>query len=446
MLQHSAAACLALLATTAIPASAAPYMIIGTTKNPAPTRRASRSSIQPASDTVLIVDLAKPEEPKIVATLKLENSIVGPPANLAISPNGSIALVANSMTVVEDNGARKMVPTDKLFVIDMKANPPKLAQTVTVGKQPSGLSFSPKGDMALVCNRADGTISVLKIDGTNVTQTGTVQISPGVSQVVFTPDGKHALALKSPDNKVAVLDVDGDKVTYNKLDIPTYPFPYNIVVSPDGKLAITADNGNGGSSDGSLDAATVIDLEGPHPHAIAHVTVGDAPEGLAMSPKGNLAAVLNVDGSNTKQAWFYHPTGSVTILRIQGKTVTPIKTVEVGAFPEPMAFSPDGRYIYVGNYADQDLSILKVDGTDVTNTGKRFKCQVAIRHRCAWGPDDRRFRSVPHRLHLREVDRQRAQFQLHAGGLALHAGRGADDVGVQGRGGAISVAATTATL
>ena len=49
----------------------------------------------------------------------------------------------------------------------------------------------------------------------------------------FTPDGKHALAVKSPDNHVAMLDVDGDKVTYNKLELPTYLFPYNVVVSPD---------------------------------------------------------------------------------------------------------------------------------------------------------------------------------------------------------------------
>ena len=367
-----AIACLALLAAV-MPAGAAPYMIVGNDEKPG-TDAQGKPMVNPTgSDTVVIFDLANPEEPTVAATLKLENSIVGPPVNLAIAPNGSIALVADSMTVAEDSGTRKMVPTDKLFVIDMKANPPKLAQTLTLGKQPSGLSFSPKGDMALVANRADGTISVLKIDGANVTQTDTVAIGPGVSHVVFTPDGKRALALKSPDNKVALLDIDGDKVSYNKLDIPTYPFPYNIVVSPDSKLAITADNGNGGSSDGNLDAATVIDLEGAHPHAIAHVTVGDAPEGLAISPKGDLAAVLNVDGSNFKQAWFYHPNGSVTVLHIQGKTVTPIATVEVGAFPEPIAFSPDGRYLYVGNYADQDFSILKVDGTNVTNTGKRLK-------------------------------------------------------------------------
>jgi DNA-binding beta-propeller fold protein YncE len=373
MLKHAAVAGLALLATTALPAGAAPYMIVGNDEKPG-TDAQGKPIVNPTgNDTVVIFDLANPEEPKAVATLKLENSIVGPPTNLDIAPDNSIALVADAMTVVEDGGTRKLVPTDKLFVIDLKANPPKLAQTVTVGKQPSGLSISPKGDMALVANRADGTISVLKIDGTSVTPTDTVQIAPGVSHVVFTPDGKHALALKSPDNKVAVLDIDGGKVSYNKLDIPTYPFPYNIVVSPDSKLALTADNGGGGSSDGNADAVTVIDLEGAHPHAIAHVTVGDAPEGLAMSPKGNVAAALNVDGSNMKQAWFHHPNGSVTVLAIQGKTVTPTATIEVGAFPEPMGFSPDGRYLYVGNYADQDFSILKVDGTSVTNTGKRFK-------------------------------------------------------------------------
>ena len=354
-------------------AHAAPFMIVGDDEKPG-TDAQGKPVVNPTgNDAVLIVDLAKPEEPKIVASLPLENSIIGPPTNLDISPNGSIALVADSMTVAEDNGVRKVVPTDQVFVIDMKANPPKLVDTLHLGKQPSGLSFNAKGDMALVCNRAEGTISVLKIDGTKVTSIGTVAIGTMVSQVVFTPDGKHALAVKSLDNKVAVLDVNGDTVTYNKVDVVTYPFPYNVVVSPDGKLAITADNGGGGSSDGSMDVATVVDLEGAHPHGIKHITVEDAPEGLAMAPNGKFAVVVNVNGSNAPQAWYYHKTGSVTVLKISGKTVTPIKTVQVGALPEAVMISPDSRYIYVGNFLDKDFSILKVNGTDVTDTGKRFK-------------------------------------------------------------------------
>jgi DNA-binding beta-propeller fold protein YncE len=373
MLKQAAVAGVALFAVAAAPAGAAPYMIVGNDEKPGTDAQGKSIVNATGNDTVVIFDLANPEDPKVLVSLKLENSVVGPPVNLAISPDNSIALVADSMTVSEENGVRKLTPTDKLFVIDLKANPPKLAQTVTVGRQPSGLSISPKGDMALVANRGDGTISVLKIDGTTVTQTGTLPISPGVSHVEFTPDGKHALALKSPENKVALLDIDGDKVSYNKLDIPTYAFPYNVVVSPDSKLALTADNGNNGSSDGSLDAVTVIDLAAAHPHAIAHVTVGDAPEGLAISPKGNVAAALNVDGSNLKGQWFYHPNGSVTVLSIQGKAVSPVGTVEVGALPEGIAFTPDGRYLYVGNFIDQDVSILKVDGTSITDTGKRFK-------------------------------------------------------------------------
>ena len=60
----------------------------------------------------------------------------------------------------------------------MKTDPPKLAATITGGKQPSGLSFSPDGKMALVANRGDNSISVLSVNGTDVKITDTVQM-PG---------------------------------------------------------------------------------------------------------------------------------------------------------------------------------------------------------------------------------------------------------------------------
>jgi len=40
---------------------------------------------------------------------------------------------------------------------------------------------------------------------------------------------------------------------------------------------------------------------------------------------------------------------------------------------EGVVFSRDGKYIYVGNFLDRDVSILKVDGTKVVNTGKTLK-------------------------------------------------------------------------
>src|SRR6201992_1564238 len=140
-------------------AQAKPFMIVGIDEKVTWDDAGKTVLAAPGKDSVLIVDLANPEEPKIVATLPLENSVVGPPVNVDIDPNGSIALVANSVDVVKDGDALKQVPNNKIFVIDMKVNPPKLAATVTGGKQPSGLNFSPDGKMALVANRADNLVS-----------------------------------------------------------------------------------------------------------------------------------------------------------------------------------------------------------------------------------------------------------------------------------------------
>jgi len=371
MMPKLAAAVAAVLSLNA--AHAAPFMIVGDDAKVA-FGSDGKTTVSPAgNDAVLIVDVANPLEPKIVATLPLKNSVVGPPVNLDIAPNGSIALVADSMDVTKDGDKYKQVPDNKIYVIDLKANPPKLAATVTGAAQPSGLSISPAGNLALVANRAGKSISVLSINGTDVKLVGTVDMGDEVSAVVFTPDGKHALASKASANKVALLDVDGDKVTYAKRDFLTGLFPYNVVVSPNGAIALTADNGNNGTSDGNVDTVSVIDLTEPV-HVIDHVTVADSPEGLAVSPKGNLAVAVDATGSNhPKSDWYYHPHGVVTVLKVDGKKVTRLNEIEVGALPEAVAFTPDGKYIYVGNYSDRDFSILRVDGTKVTDTGKRFK-------------------------------------------------------------------------
>jgi len=355
-------------------AYAKPFMIVGIDEKVTWDDEGKTVLAAPGKDSVLIVDLANPEDPKIVATLPLANSVVGPPVNLDIDPSGSVALVADSVDVVKDGEALKQVPDNKIFVIDLKANPPKLAATVTGGKQPSGLSFSPTGKMALVANRADNSISVLSVNGTDVKVTDTISFPDSVAHVIFTPDGKHALVARFPAHKVSVLDVVGDKVTYNKVDLPTGQWPYNVVVTPNSKIALTSDNGNSGASDGSVDTTSVIDLEANPPRIIDRVVVGDGPEGLAMSPKGDLAVAAILRGSNgNKKSFFYNKHGSLAILTIDGKKVTKTQDIEVGGLPEAVVFTPDSKYLLAGNYMDQDFSILKVNGTKVTDTGKHFK-------------------------------------------------------------------------
>jgi DNA-binding beta-propeller fold protein YncE len=354
-------------------AKAKPFMIVGLDEKVLWDDDGKPILAADGKDQVLIVDLADPESPKIVASLPLKNSVVGPPVNLDIDPTGTVALVSDSIDDVKDGEVLKQVPDNKVYVIDLTATPPKLASTIAGGKQPSGLSFSPDGKMALVANRGDNTISVLSVDGTDVKITDTVAMPDSVSQVVFTPDGKRALATRFPAHKLSVLDISGGKVTYSKIDLPTGQWPYNVVVSPDGKLALTSDNGGAGSSDGSVDTTSVVDLDATPPRIIDRVVVGDGPEGLAMSPKGDLAVAAILRGSNNKKAYFYNQNGSLSILTIDGKKVTKTQDIEVGGLPEAVAFTPDGKYILAGNFLTEDFSILKVDGTKVTDTGKRFK-------------------------------------------------------------------------
>lgn len=326
-------------------------------------------------DTVSIIDIGTdPLAPKIIASLPLMNSIFGPPTNLAITPDQTLALVANSMAWQQEGAAWKPGFDNKVYVIDLTTDPPALIDTVTVGKQPSGMSINHAGNLALVTNRADNSIAVLRIAGKKVTLVDTVAIGESVTHVVFTPDGKGAVAAKFPGHKLALLEVNGEKVTYAKLDVPVGLWPYNFDITPDGKLALTADNGASGRSDGNVDTVTVVDLEARPPRVIDKVVIGDAPEGFAISPTGKLAVALLLNGNDAaKNAWFHNRNGKVVALKIDGKKVTRTNEVEVHGLPEGVVFSDDGKYLYVGNYQDRDISILRVDGDQLVDTGKTLK-------------------------------------------------------------------------
>ena len=263
-----------------------------------------QTNIKPGADAVLVVDIADHAHPRIRASLPLTNSLLGPPTNLQITPNGRLGLVANSVNNIADGAAWKAAPDDKLFVIDLDSNPPKLLDTVTVGKQPSGLAISRKGDLALIANRAGKSVSVLSIDGATVKLVGDVPMPGEVAAVAITPDGKRAFAVMNLAGKVGVLAIDGQTVTYDKAqDIPASNNPYNVDITPDGTRAIVSSNGSGGLN---ADPIEIIEATGPHPHVVGLATAGGGAEGLAISPDGKWVATPLLLGTAAKHADYFH--------------------------------------------------------------------------------------------------------------------------------------------
>ncbi len=328
-----------------------------------------QGNVKPGDDAVLVMDVSVPARPRIRASLPLVNSLLGPPTNLQITPDGRLGLIANSVVSVQDGAAWKTAPDDKLYVVDLAATPPKLIDTVTVHKQPSGLAISRKGDLLLIANRAGKSISALSIQGTTVKLLAEIPTGNEVAGIGITPDGRRAFAVMNLVNKVAVFEIDGQKVTYDKaMDIPAAFNPYNIDITPDGRFAIASSTGAGGNN---ADALTVIDTKGPHPHVVGLATAGTGPEGFAISPDGKWAVTPLLLGSGGKHAdWSYTKGGQAVLLQLaSGGDIRVMNRLPLGGLPEGVAFSPAGDYVYIGNYLDKNLQVFRLAGGKLTATG-----------------------------------------------------------------------------
>ena len=75
---------------------------------------------------------------------------------------------------------------------------------------------------------------------------------------------------------------------------------------------------------------------------------------------------LNRSSAFCKSAFYRQDKSYVALLKIDGKTVRKVAQADVGGLAEGIAFSPDGRYLYVGNFVDGDIDILRIDGDTLT--------------------------------------------------------------------------------
>jgi hypothetical protein len=322
----------------------------------------------PAPDSVTLLDLGV-SPPKIVAEIAAPASVVGPPSSVAIAPDESIALVANSIKV-DPADPKKTVPDNRLSVIDLKATPPAVSATIEVGAGAAGVAINPAGTLALVANRSEGTVSVLAISGKTVTAVGKIPLGDaksGPSAIAFTPDGKTALVTRDGDHKISVLTIDGSKVEPAKRELSAGIRPYPLDISASGDIAVVA---NIGAGSGDADTVSLIDVKASPPRIVETITVGQTPEHLKLSPDGKFVAVTVMNGSNKpKNSPFFNDFGLAVVLSVDGKKLAKVAEAKVGHWCQGAAWSKDGKALVVQCMVERELQVLGFDGKELKPAG-----------------------------------------------------------------------------
>ncbi|MBV8911940.1 MAG: YncE family protein [Acetobacteraceae bacterium] len=315
-------------------------------------------------DTLTVLDL-KSNPPRILTTIDAPGSVVGPPTAVAVAPDESFAIVT-SATKADKSGQNGIAPDDRVSVVDLTANPPKIIQSLTAGAGATTVRIAPDGKLVLIVNRTAGTISVFTLADRHLTPTGTVTIGANAlpSGLVFTKDGKSALVSRYGDHQISVLHVDGTAVTVDPRPITTGLSPYTMDVTADGSLAAVSNMGRG---NGDVDTVSLIDLATEPFRAVQTVSAGRSPEGLRWSPDGKFLAIGAQDGSTLPAASpFVRDHGRLLIFALEGKSLRQVAEAPIGRWNQGIAFSRDGRTVLVQNMVERNIMVFGWDGKALT--------------------------------------------------------------------------------
>jgi DNA-binding beta-propeller fold protein YncE len=191
-----------------------------------------------------------------------------------------------------------------------------------------------------------------------------VQLVNGVVTVVQNP----------PPDTVSIIDLK----TSPPRVIGEVPAPVSVV-GPPLSIAVTSDESlalvtasskidpNDRTKQTPNNQVSVVDLKANPPKVLATLEAGKGAAGVSLNRQGTLALVSNsVDGT-------------VSVFTIQGTTVTPAGTVEVGgtkAGGGMVAIAPDGKTALVSRSLDHKVSVLAIDGTKVEYTKRDMTAGV----------------------------------------------------------------------
>ena len=319
----------------------------------------------PTPDSVATISFSSSDAPKVIGMINVCSTQMGPPSALAVAPDYSFVLATCPQKFGPDN---KLVAADTVAVIGLDdPTKPKLLETVQAGLGATGVFMNKKANVALVTGVGDDTITLFTIKDRHLTRGGQVKLEAKAEprDVLIAPDGKFAYALRFGDGKVTKLAIKGDQLSrVADFDVGTQPDGGSI--SADGRYLFVNDFQGTPSTTKGVGATALIDTRtGKITDAIE---VGALPEDVVQSPDGKYAAVVVGNGSATvRNAPNYNSVfGKLVIFKRDGGKLTHVTDGQIGHACQGVVWSQDGKRLLVQCSVERDIRALDFDGKTLT--------------------------------------------------------------------------------
>ncbi|WP_334319481.1 lactonase family protein [Termitidicoccus mucosus] len=294
-------------------------------------------------------------------------SVIGPPSELAISPDGRDILVSAAMQVGVDK--TKFVPGTKITRLRFDGETIRRAGEIEVGAQPSGIRISRDGKHAWVALRAEGKIALLSLrpDGMSVDRTWVFATpADSIADIALSPDERTAFATLHESKTVLVFDADTGGNLSLKQRVATPVHPYHIVFFPDGNRALV------GCTTGA-DVMCLFEKTDGGWSVREQVPTGRIPEGVFISPDGRWAAATCFDGQNLppnpQNIWYNRP-ARLYIYAVQADGgLRQTQALKIDGVPQGAAFSADSRRLVATQFGPGNLAAFELKGGAWAPTG-----------------------------------------------------------------------------
>lgn len=314
----------------------------------------------------------------------------------------AVALALSSMSVTAETGRIYVTNSagDSLHVIDPATN--KVVQEIKGIEAAHGVAFSPDGKVVYVSNEAESTLEF--IDQKSGKILNHVPLSGRPNNIAVTPDGKRVVVAITEPGTLDIVDTQAQKVSKS---VPMTGRLHNTYVTPDGKYAISGSvrkkfmnvvdlatektaweiQFDGGvrpmaiekAADGST-SRVFVQLSNLHGFAVvdfnarkevARIKFPEQPNGYGTI-EGRVGAGVPSHGigisPDGKTLWANsHVANGVFVyslpdLKNVGFAALPDLKLAgrqpIGAIPDWLTFSPDGKLVYVGNSTFNSVSAI----------------------------------------------------------------------------------------